>query len=99
MGTLVTSETFEAWRVNFMKGVDANREAFLAAERAARKGRLTGRQLFERDASLRTSDIKEVAPGEVFARCFLVLVQTVISARLPSHSSGCRRGGGGRVPL
>eukprot|EP00048_Salpingoeca_helianthica_P021947 m.15370 g.15370 ORF g.15370 m.15370 type:complete len:243 (+) comp6659_c0_seq1:98-826(+) len=65
VGTLVTSETFEAWRVNFMKDVDAKLEAAQAAERASRKGRLTGRQLFERDASLRTSDIKEVAPDEV----------------------------------
>lgn len=65
VGTLVTSESFAAWNAAFMREVEAARESYLAAERALKKGRLTGRQLFERDSSLRTSDIKEVGADEV----------------------------------
>lgn len=66
VGTIVTTETFEAWRSAFMKDVIVRQDAAVAAARAARKGRLTGRQLFERDASLLNSDImKDAAADEV----------------------------------
>ncbi len=42
VGTLVTSESFAAWNAAFMREVEAARESYLAAERALKKGRLTG---------------------------------------------------------
>ena len=43
IGTIVTTESFEKWRQGFMKEVEAQREVKDAAERAAKKGRLTGK--------------------------------------------------------
>lgn len=42
MGTIVTAESFELWRLEFMKEVAIKQEAALAAAQAAKKGKLTG---------------------------------------------------------
>ncbi|CAI2298710.1 unnamed protein product [Caenorhabditis sp. 36 PRJEB53466] len=63
-GTVVTPESFRAWKERF----DAERKAEIdAAERerlALLAGRLTGRQLFLRDATLNLSDVTIIGDDE-----------------------------------
>lgn len=42
VGTIVTAESFEAWRAAFTKEMQAGRDAVVAERLAAKKGRLTG---------------------------------------------------------
>eukprot|EP01136_Pigoraptor_vietnamica_P040254 Opistho-1_new@11948 len=63
-GTQVTVETFKAWKVAF------DREMAEVALKAGskvdtKKGKLTGRQLFEKDASYMESDIAAYDEGDV----------------------------------
>lgn len=65
-GTPVTAEAFFAWRAAFeaemaARPVDPS-QAWMTAQ--VPKGRLTGRQMFERDSSLATSDVALAAAAE-----------------------------------
>ena len=69
-GTKVTVESFMTWK----KGFDEEKAAAKAresAEAAARlKGKLTGRQLFIKDASLIDSDVQFREAGELMFQSF-----------------------------
>lgn len=66
-GTKVTAENFAAWKDGFdqeMRDLDLKDKAARKAEEAKR-GKPTGRQLFEQDKSLAQSDAKFVDDGDV----------------------------------
>ncbi|KAJ3415937.1 RWD domain-containing protein 1 [Chytridiales sp. JEL 0842] len=82
-GTKVTVESFNAWRVGFMKEMEElDKKAAAAAASAAsggpgakrgkedQKTRLTGRQLFEKDRSLAKSDVNMLQDGDVTVEDF-----------------------------
>lgn len=57
-GTVVTIENFLAWKVKFDLDVDELKRKKLKEEEQAGKMKLTGKQLFEKDHNLDTSDIQ-----------------------------------------
>nr|XP_046256349.1 RWD domain-containing protein 1 [Scatophagus argus] len=57
-GTVVTIENFLAWKANFEREVTELRRRKQKEEEQAGKPKLSGKQLFERDHNLDTSDIQ-----------------------------------------
>ncbi|XP_003383565.1 PREDICTED: RWD domain-containing protein 1-like [Amphimedon queenslandica] len=56
-GTIVTVETFAAWKKSFMEEMNISKKA-------KDSSRLTGKEMFERDASLALSDVKFITEDE-----------------------------------
>lgn len=57
-GTVVTIENFLSWKANFEQDMSELKKRKLKEEEQAGKNKLTGKQLFERDHNLDTSDIQ-----------------------------------------
>ncbi|KAL2084841.1 hypothetical protein ACEWY4_020359 [Coilia grayii] len=57
-GTVVTIENFLSWKANFERDMSELKKRKLKEEEQAGKNKLTGKQLFERDHNLDTSDIQ-----------------------------------------
>ncbi|KAI8850319.1 ubiquitin-conjugating enzyme/RWD-like protein [Chytridium lagenaria] len=72
-GTKVTTDSFRAWKDGYLRELKEAEKAAItqvATGKAARaadslKGRLTGRQLFEKDKSLAKSDVHLLQDGDV----------------------------------
>jgi hypothetical protein len=64
-GTAVTKEAFLEWRTAFVKEMEEKEKQTSGVKKDdPRKGKLNGRQLFEKDASLAASDAKFVEEGD-----------------------------------
>lgn len=57
-GTVVTIENFLSWKANFERDMNELKKKKLKEEESSGKGKLTGKQLFETDHNLDTSDIQ-----------------------------------------
>lgn len=64
-GTVMTNELFFEWKKKFDKEVQDKLDPLKQAEIVRRKGKLTGRQVFEKDATMKNSDVTHSTVDDV----------------------------------
>uniref|UniRef100_A0A673LPA9 RWD domain-containing protein 1 n=1 Tax=Sinocyclocheilus rhinocerous TaxID=307959 RepID=A0A673LPA9_9TELE len=82
-GTVVTIENFLSWKAKFEQEMVELKKKRQKEEEQSGKGKLTGKQLFERDHNLDTSDIQFLEDSKQCQLLLLFYIQVAIGCLLP----------------